>query len=283
MTSLIQNPGDARAFWNMPDPAMPALAWLGQAGFAIRWRKLRLLIDPYLSDSLEKKYRGTDKPHDRLMPAPITVEELHGLDYVLCTHRHSDHMDPETLPALASTQPECRFVVPRAEMQTAAKLGLPQDRILPADAKDIIKLTNGAEVITLPAAHESLETNAAGHHRYLGYILRLGDHSIYHSGDTVLFLELTSLLLGEHLDLALLPVNGRGKGAAGNLTFEEAVKLCRDAAIPNLIPHHFGMFSFNTIDVSELSRKAAATPAPRCFLPDLTHGFQLNNGQRTKL
>jgi hypothetical protein len=42
------------------------LSWLGQSGFLLQWNGKRVLIDPYLSDSLTKKYAGTDKPHARM-------------------------------------------------------------------------------------------------------------------------------------------------------------------------------------------------------------------------
>jgi hypothetical protein len=65
--SIISQPGGARAFLNAAHFDGGGLAWLGQAGFGHRYENLRILLDPYLSDYLEKKYRGTDKPHERLM------------------------------------------------------------------------------------------------------------------------------------------------------------------------------------------------------------------------
>ncbi|HAO96788.1 MAG TPA: hypothetical protein DCQ96_12085, partial [Verrucomicrobiales bacterium] len=40
--------------------------WLGQSGFLLKWNGHFLLFDPYLSDSLTRKYEGTDKPHVRM-------------------------------------------------------------------------------------------------------------------------------------------------------------------------------------------------------------------------
>ena len=37
------------------------LWWLGQSGFLIQYQGEHLLLDPYLSDSLTKKYAGTEK------------------------------------------------------------------------------------------------------------------------------------------------------------------------------------------------------------------------------
>ena len=39
--------------------------WLGQSGFLIKWGEKFILLDPYLSDSLTKKYSDTDKPHEK--------------------------------------------------------------------------------------------------------------------------------------------------------------------------------------------------------------------------
>ena len=40
--------------------------WLGQSGYLLLWQGKKILIDPYLSDSLTKKYANTHKPHIRM-------------------------------------------------------------------------------------------------------------------------------------------------------------------------------------------------------------------------
>jgi L-ascorbate metabolism protein UlaG (beta-lactamase superfamily) len=47
------------------------LWWFGQSGFLVQHRGRHLLIDPYLSDSLTKKYARTDKPHVRMTELAI--------------------------------------------------------------------------------------------------------------------------------------------------------------------------------------------------------------------
>ena len=272
MSNWIRIPSTAADVWKMAAPPRPMIAWLGQAGFIVRAAGLRILIDPYLSDSLEEKYRGTDKPHPRMMPLPITVPELPGADLVLCTHRHTDHMDKETLTRIADLNPACRFVVPRAEMAHALSLGLPPDQLVTIDAGE--ELEAGITIKAVPSAHEALETNERGEHRCLGYILRLPQVTVYHSGDTVPYDGLAKRLAHEGIGLALLPVNGRGKGVAGNLTFGEAVALCREARIPEMIPHHFGMFAFNTIDPGVLASEATGIGDIACHLPDTLSAFE---------
>ncbi len=250
-----------------PEPQL-ALYWLGQAGFALAWREWRALIDPYLSDHLARKYAGHEFSHERMMAAPLAVEDLARVDLALCTHRHGDHLDPVALPALAARRPECRFVVPAADLEYAHALGLPAERLTGAEAGRVLTLAADLEVLPLPAAHEELETDPAGRHRFLGYVITAGPHRIYHSGDCVPYPGLDQRLRDLRCDLALLPVNGRdahlgSRGIAGNFTLAEAADLCRRAAVPVLIAHHHGMFAFNTVDPARLDEEIARATTDR--------------------
>ena len=253
-----------------------AFAWLGQAGFLVRHGGLRLLIDPYLSDHLARKYAGTEFPHTRMMPPPLDAAALRDIDLVLCSHRHSDHADPGSLGLLARGNPACRFIVPRAELATISQLGVPLTQLIAANAGDILRVSEALEIQVLPAAHETLMLNTAGEHHFLGFLLRMNEFTIYHSGDSLVYQGLVERLRQQAVDLALLPVNGRSerlreRGIAGNMTFPEAVELCRAAGIGSMIPHHFGMFAFNTADPAELQQQIERldAAAPRCLLPDV--------------
>jgi L-ascorbate metabolism protein UlaG (beta-lactamase superfamily) len=273
--------GGVRGLWEAElKPGSMALAWLGQAGFALRFDALRLLVDPYLSDSLARKYRGTRYDHARLMPAPIRPDEITDLDFVLCSHRHSDHMDPGSLPALAANNPRCRFVAPAAERAAATAAGIPPDRAEWVNASQAVALATDAALHLTPAAHEEFKINERGEHHFLGFILRLGKVVLYHSGDTVPFAGQLDAVRNHSTAVALLPVNGRDEirkshGVPGNMTFEEALALCLAAGVKWLIPHHFGMFDFNTVDRRELEMKAAASQMVRCLVPSVNDWYAI--------
>jgi L-ascorbate metabolism protein UlaG (beta-lactamase superfamily) len=239
-----------------------ALWWLGQAGFLLRHGPYSIVIDPYLSDHLARKYRNAHFPHRRMMDAPLAPSELSGLDFVFCTHGHSDHLDPETLPALAEASPKARFVVPRAVHNLAVKRGVPPARMRTVDADEELTLVEGQSgrpplrLHALPAAHEGLEYTQAGESVFLGYALELGSHRVYHSGDTVPFPGLTECVKRLSPDLMLLPVNGRDEeraryGVPGNMTLAEALELTREAGSTAMVAHHIDLFRFNTIDRQE--------------------------------
>jgi L-ascorbate metabolism protein UlaG (beta-lactamase superfamily) len=252
-----------------------SLWWLGQAGFALRAGGVRLLIDPYLSDSLAAKYRGCEFPHMRQMPAPVAPEDVRRLDGYLCSHGHSDHMDPGTIPGVAAGNPGCLFIVPLAERATAMARGVPPDRLASLNDGDRLALDGGVELEAVASAHEQLQTDAAGAHRFLGFIVRMGGVVVYHSGDCVPYEGLAARLTAGGVSVALLPVNGRDafrtrRGILGNFHLAEAVALCREAGIGVLIVHHFGMFDFNTVPEEELRRESSVVGAgvrvivPRC-------------------
>jgi L-ascorbate metabolism protein UlaG (beta-lactamase superfamily) len=267
-------PGGARGLLTATlADGMVGLAWLGQAGFLFKTSDFCCLVDPYLSDFLARKYAGTLFPHTRLMPPPVAAEEIRGVNLVLCSHRHSDHMDPESLPVIARNNPACSFVVPRAEMEFALRLGLSRNTLVLADAHETCFVDDSVVVHALPSAHETVDRNERGEHRYLGFVIKVSGITFYHAGDSVIYQELPAHLRAHDVDVALLPINGRrtelsSAGIAGNMTFQEAVQLCMDLAMRVLIPHHFGMFSFNTVDQMMLEKWAASVGGRlQCLIP----------------
>ena len=96
------------------------LWWLGQSGFLIQSAGRHLLIDPYLSDSLTKKYAQTDKPHVRMTERVIAPGQLTFVDAVSSSHNHTDHLDAETLIPLMQANPDLHVIVPAANRQFAA-------------------------------------------------------------------------------------------------------------------------------------------------------------------
>jgi L-ascorbate metabolism protein UlaG (beta-lactamase superfamily) len=257
------------------------LWWLGQAGFVVEGEGRRVVIDPYLSDSLAEKYRGTKFPHVRMMPAPISPHEIAHVDLVLATHAHTDHLDPGTLPSLMAANPAARLVAPRAARAIALeRSGIAADRLLCMDAGETLTVA-GLRLSATRAAHETLERDAEGNHRFLGFALTLAGRTVFHCGDTIPFEGQVAEVRALNADLALFPVNGRdaeraANGVPGNMTMAEALGLAREAGIGAMIAHHFGLFDFNTVSRASVEAAAAAAQNPHAVAARTETSYSLD-------
>ncbi|BCS30997.1 MBL fold metallo-hydrolase [Luteitalea sp. TBR-22] len=220
------------------------LWWLGQSGFLVQFDGWHLLLDPYLSDSLTAKYAATDRPHIRMTERVIDPGRLDFIDVVTSSHNHTDHLDAETLKPLRFANPAITLVVAEANRAfVAERLGVAAEVPVGVAVGEHVDV-GPFRIEAVPAAHEALSPE------FVGYVVRCGEWTLYHSGDTVRFEGMADLLRPHQVDVALLPINGRApeRRVAGNLDAREAAVLGRDIGARVVIPCHYEMFTFNTAD-----------------------------------
>jgi len=219
------------------EPDALNLWWLGQSGFLAKWRERYLLLDPYLSDSLTRKYAGSDTPHTRMTRRVVDPSRLAFVDLVTASHGHTDHLDPDTLRALDPRILICPSGIGRLARERAA--------IEPwgVDEGETVEAA-GFELTAVRAEHD-----APG--EALGFVVRCGPWTIYHSGDTVAFEGLGESLRSFGLDVAILPINGK----LGNMTAREAANVASEAGAKLAVPCHFEMFEFNTVSPEDFVRE----------------------------
>lgn len=226
--------------------------WLGQSGFLIKYQGHQLLFDPYLSDSLTKKYAETDKPHVRVSEQVIDPSKLTSVSVVTSSHNHTDHLDADTLVPLAEANPGITLVLPEANI-AFAKERLHEATLTMAGIDDGKAVECGAFRITgVAAAHNTIEKDEQGRCKFIGFLVDFGPWTVFHSGDTLWHHGLAEALVSSTPQLALLPINGNKpeRRVAGNLNAQEAAALARAANARCVIPCHYDMFAFNTADPS---------------------------------
>ena len=236
------------------------LWWLGQSGFLLQWKGKRVLIDPYLSDSLTWKYASTDKPHIRMSERVVDPSLLKNISIVTSSHNHTDHLDAETLIPILNNNPQIKFIIPEANRNFVAER-------VKCSTDFPIGLSDGKSVSIddftfhgIPAKHNEIVRDENGNSKFMGYVIEFGGHSIYHSGDTLWFEEMVNLLKPFEVDVAILPINGNdsARKVAGNLNTKEAAKLGKSINAILVIPCHYDMFTFNTADVNEFVKEAVS-------------------------
>jgi L-ascorbate metabolism protein UlaG (beta-lactamase superfamily) len=268
MTTLIQpvlkGPALAAEIVSFrPGAGSLALWWLGQSGYVIKSRTGTLVIDAYLSEHLTQKYEKSDRPHVRMTESPLRGHELTGVDLFISTHKHSDHLDPGSMPDLMRGSPQAVLILPEAIEEHAADLGLPRERLWGMDDGKF-RQRAGFTIRALPSAHEGLDTDDRGRHLYLGFIIEADGRTIYHCGDCMIYDGLAERICAcGTLDAMFLPINGQdpARGVAGNMSASEAVALAAGCRPRYLVPNHYDMFTFNTVPIADFELAAAALPA----------------------
>jgi L-ascorbate metabolism protein UlaG (beta-lactamase superfamily) len=244
--------------------------WLGHSTVLVELDGVRVLTDPLLRKHVLHLRRA----------APLDLEEATGLDAVLLSHLHYDHLD---LPSLRRLDRGVPVVVPRGGGALVSRQGF----------RSVVELVAGEEervgdvaVRAVPAQHGSsriLGTRAEA----LGYVVA-GSRDVYFAGDTDLFPAMAEL--GEGLDVALLPIWGWGPSIGpGHLDprrAAEALALLRPRVA---VPIHWGTYypltsarrsppAFLTAPAEEFAR-AAADLAPSVEVRVLPVGGELPLGQ----
>ena len=220
---------------------------LGQSGFLLRVNNVELLVDPYLSNSVQEL---DSSDLIRKYPIKYKPEDLKNIDWVLITHEHIDHCDPKTIPVLAKNNKRTKFIGSLPVRKLLLKWGIEKHRIIPAKNLPII-LGKSVTVTPTAAAHPKLSIAKDNYPSALGWFFNVNGMTIYSAGDTSLCDEIiTQLQKLPIINLGLLPVNEdnffrRKRGIIGNMSIREAFGLADEIGIEKVLPMHWDLFDAN--------------------------------------
>ncbi len=227
---------------------------LGQSGCKLCFPGTTVYLDPYLSNSVQE----LDAPDlARLLPVPISPNEVIDADWVLITHAHIDHCDPLTLPDIAGASPQCQFIGPAPVLKMLESWGI-ESTCLKLSDESWGCLTSEIRIHAIPAAHPKIARDKNGRLSAVGYLLEYAGKRIYLAGDTSVAQELiNALIVHSPIDSAFLPVNEHNffrdrRNIIGNMSIREAFLLAEEASIGKIIPVHWDMFAVNTVYPEEI-------------------------------
>ena len=201
------------------------ITYVGHATVLLELGGTRLLTDPLLRPRL----LGVIERHPPTPADSITQ----GLDAVMISHLHHDHLDFRSLKRVDRSLP---VICPSGAGRTLSRRGFNGAIELAAGESTVV---GAATVTATPAVHEARRYKLGPAVEAAGYVVEAGGRAVYFAGDTDLFAEMDEL--AGHIDVALLPIAGWGpKLGAGHLnprSAAEAAALIRPRVV---IPIHWG-------------------------------------------
>jgi len=236
------------------------LTWLGHSTILVEMGQQRVLIDPVWSERASpSSWLGPKRFH----APPLPLAELPGLDAVVISHDHYDHLDYKTIQALSKRVQ--RFVVPLGVGAHLEQWGVPAAHITECDWWQETQV-EALHLTAVPARHFSGRSVVmADQDRTLwaGWVLRNDVHRVYYSGDTAMFPGFADI--GERLgpfDVTLIESGAyNALWADVHIGPEQAVVAHQMVRGNLLIPVHWGTFSLAmhswTEPVERLLRAAA--------------------------
>ena len=198
------------------------IVWMGQAGLLIDTGNIKIMVDPYLSDSVAK----VNPKNWRRVPVDEAFFRKDP-DMIVITHSHLDHLDPETLSRLLDTQKAVTLLAPYDAWQEARKFGGNHNYVM--FNRGTVWTQDGLIFTAVKAEHSDLTA--------IGFVLDDGVQKIYITGDTLYNKEIFGDL-PEDIDAVFLPINGVGN----NMNIADAKRFARKIGAKKAIPIHWGLF-----------------------------------------
>ena len=198
------------------------VTWLGQAGLLFETDNKIIIVDPYLSDSVEK----IEPQNKRRVPVDKSFFDIKP-DIIVLTHNHLDHTDPDTLKHFIS-QSGNMTILASGNAWNTVRTGFGGNNNYVMFNRHS-EWTDGNIKFTAVKAEHSDE-------QAIGFIMEAEGKKYYVTGDTLYNKRIFSDL-PEGIDYVFLPVNGRGN----NMNMEDGKHFCERIGA-KAIPLHCGLF-----------------------------------------
>jgi L-ascorbate metabolism protein UlaG (beta-lactamase superfamily) len=199
------------------------IVFLGHATVLIELDGVRLLTDPLLRDRVA---------HLRRQGPSLDPDVYAGIDAVLISHLHHDHLDLGSLRLLGLDRP---LFTPAGAGELLRRNGFTDVSELKVGETASV---GAVEVTAVEARHDGRRHPGGLRAETIGYFIR-GRRTVYFAGDTELFDGMSALT--DSPDVALLPVAGWGpRLGAGHMDPLDAARAARLIEPRIAIPMHWG-------------------------------------------
>ena len=202
------------------------VTWLTQAGLLFDNGRIRVLIDPYLSDSIG----DSDPAKKRRVAVPEEYSSI-APDLLLLTNTESDRLDDATLTHILSPERRITVLASEGAYNRVRHFGGGHNYVLLSPHS--VWSEGGITFYSVKAEHSDRTA--------IGVILDDGDKTYYVSGDTLYNYDVLDDcldLVENGVDYAFLPINGYGN----NMNAKDAADFAYELGAGKAIPVHYGLF-----------------------------------------
>ena len=235
-------------------------AWLGHASVLMNFHGLRVITDPVLADRCGIDVGAFVLGPKRYVAPALRAPEVGGVDLVVLSHAHFDHLDLPTLQAMPRS----------AKVVCSSGLG---DLVRAAGWSEAVELKWGerAEVVTergavtvtsVPTRHWGARVRRDTWRGWGGFVLEREGRRVLFGGDTAWTDRFGEVRARGRVDLALMPIGAYDPWIYAHCTPEEAVRMADAAGAEVVAPIHHQTF--------KLSHEPMRQPIER-FQQALTH------------
>ena len=222
-----------------PAPGLRAI-WFGHASVLIEIDGVRVMTDPVLSDVVSPVPIGPKRMHR----PPIALQQLSGIDAVVISHDHYDHLDMKTVQHLAAQG--THFFVPLGIGAHLERWDVPAAQMHEMDWWESLPF-RGIEIHCTPARHYSGRKRMDNSTLWSSWTIRGPEHSFYYSGDTGYAPHFADIRkrLGD-VDLTVLKVGAYGETWTDiHMNPEPAVQAHIDLGGKTMLPVHWATFNLS--------------------------------------
>ncbi len=226
---------------NLARPVPPGLRarWLGHATVLLEIDGVRVLTDPVLSQRASPfQFIGPARLHS----APLAIEDLQNIDAVMISHDHFDHLDMDTIQALA--RGGTHFFVGLGIGAHLERWGVPPVQVHDMDWWEQAEF-RGVTIHCAPARHYSGRKSMDNSTLWSSWMLKGPNHSVYFSGDSGYAGHFKQVRerLGPP-ELALIKIGAYGATWEDiHMSPESAIRATRDLGATTLLPVHWATFN----------------------------------------
>lgn len=232
----------------------PGVTWLGHSTLFIDIDGVRLLADPIFAARLTPTVA-------RNLPVLARADDLPGLDWVLLSHAHRDHLDRPSIRALDKRW-KPRFAVPLGLERFLIRWGVDAERIVSLDWGQSVPDLEGLEITCLPAHHWSQrELGDRNRTLWCSFLVRRNGYSTYYVGDSALA-ELFSDIGAAYpdIDLALVPIGAYEPEdfmTHQHMTPEQALECFERLGAQRMLSIHWGTYKLSDEALDDPPRRLA--------------------------